>query len=160
MEEEETTVHAADSLAKLIFITAPDTTSMQISLPSLETVRELFFLLLDLFIRGLLLLFAGTRESDGQEGIAVHDITSQQFETLAAKMRVAGIECRRTAVEDPSVDRATTNIEELMRAPPNMPLERYRLIARTRGYVYTMWFNIIHNVKPGDMTCVGSFHHR
>lgn len=160
MEEEETTVHAADSLAKLIFVNTPDTASMQISLPSLETVRELFFLLLDLFIRGLLLLFAGRREADGQEGIAVHDITSQQFDTLAAKMRVAGIDCRRTAVEDTSIERAATNIEELMRAPPNLPLERYRLVARTRGYVYTMWFTIIHNVRPGDMTCASSIHHR
>lgn len=161
MEKDETTVRAADSLAKLIFLDTNDAASVQISLPFLQTSGELFFLLLDLFIRGLLLLFAGERQSDGQEGIAVHNITQQQFDTLAAKLRVAGVECKRTVVEATTAVRgASTNIDLLMRSSRNLPLERYRLVARTRGYVYTMWFTIIHNVRPGDRLCAGSFHRR
>lgn len=158
---EETTMHAADSLAELIFLNTPDAASMQITLPSVETSRDLFFLMLDLFIRGMLLLFAGPRESDGQEGIAVHDITPRQFDTLAAKMRVAGIVCSRSCVLDPSsVDRASTNIGRLMRAPPDLPLDSYRVEARTRGLVHTMWFSVAHNVPRSDLTCAGHLHTR
>lgn len=149
-------VHAADSLAKLIFVDTPAEASMQISLPSLRTVKELFFLLLDLFIRGLLLLFASVSEG----GIAVHAITSRQFETLAAKLRVAGIVCQRTVIDDPRITVAAANVDALMRAPPNLPLERYRLEARTRGRVYTMWFSIVHNLRPGDQRCGESVHPR
>lgn len=156
MDEEETTIHAADSLARMIFVEAHPSTSMQISLPSLQCVKELFFLLLDLFIRGLLMLYAKPAESRGQQGIAVHDITAEQFETLSSKLLVAGIQCRRSVVEDPSVKKAETNIDDLLCAENNLPLEEYRLRVTTRGVSYTMWFKIVHNVRPGELNCYGN----
>eukprot|EP00873_Tetraselmis_striata_P034011 jgi/Tetstr1/454275/TSEL_041194.t1 len=162
MGAREVPVHAMDALARLMFLETPDTASLQISMPPSCNSRELFLLLLDLAIRGLLLLFAGSESgaSGARDRIAVHDITGEQFATLARKMRAAGVLFRRTAVDDPSACAATTNLGAIMTGPADLPLERYRLEARTHGRVYVMWFTAVHNVRPGDMTCGGPLERR
>ena len=142
--EEETTMHAADSLARVIFMEAHPPASVHLSMPCLRCSKQLFFLLLDLFIRGLAMLFSDS----GGGGIAVHEITAEQFDTLAAKLGVAGIECRRCSAEDPSVRAASTNIDELIDADDDLPLESYRLRIDTRGFSHSLWFRIVHNVGP------------
>ena len=144
-------MHAADSLARVIFVEASPDSSIEISLPSVRCAKELFFLLLDLFIRGLLMLFS----RPATNGVAVHDITAEQFDTLSSKLRVAGIECSRSAVEDPRIEKAGTNIDDLIGAEDDLPLEEYRLRADTRGFSYTMWFKIVHNFRPGEYAFYG-----
>ena len=144
--------HPADSLARLIFVETPCSASIELSLPSLGCARDLFFMLLDLFIRGLLLLYGGSDAA--RDGIAVHEITSDQIDTLDSKLRVAGVRCRYTTGDARGAG-AWTNVDELMDAEPGLPLGSYRLEAQARGRLHTMWFELEHNVRPGSRSCAG-----
>lgn len=147
------TARSAMQLARLIFLEARRGDRLHMSLPALGSAKELFFLLLDLFVAGLLLLFAG------RGGIAVHDITEDQFRTIAEKMRAAGIECARAVAAAPP-GHSSTNMAGLLAAPADLPLEDYRFVATTQGRRYTLWFSVVHNVRPSARRCGGGVHER
>ncbi len=145
-----------ESLARILFLDMPADMTVQISLPNIDTSKQLFFLLLDLFIKGLVMLFSRPVPGGGPvQCICVHEITEQQFERIAKCMAVAGIECKRTRTADPDVKAASVNIEDLKRLPDDLPLESYRIEARTRGHIHHVWFRIVHNVKPWNESCGG-----
>jgi hypothetical protein len=145
-----------ETLARILFLDMPADMTVQISLANIDTSKQLFFLLLDLFLKGLVMLFSRPSPvGDPVHSICVHEITELQFERIAKCMAVAGIDCRRTITVDPEVKSASVNIENLKRFPEDLSLEKYRVEARTRGHVHHVWFRIVHNVKRWNETCGG-----
>lgn len=149
----------ADSLAKLIFVEAPRDATLHLTLPCLSDTKQLFFLLLDLMIRGLLLMFARPGV-DGREGIAIHTITPEQFEAVAARLAAAGILCHKEAVDTPLDQAASTNMRELVDADDNMPLDGYRLRVVTCGTTYFVWFGISRQISSESKRCQGRIQSR
>jgi len=148
--------YTLDALARVIFLDPPVSgATMQLTLPDRATVKDLFFFLLDLFMRGALIMFC-----NGGDSVAVHEITAAQFDLLAARLRVAGIDCRRSDAENPCPGRASTNLADLRRAASWNPLESYRAQARMGGRVHTLWFAVTHVVAEEDALCSGGVHNR
>jgi hypothetical protein len=86
----------------------------------------------------------------------VHEITKEQFDKIARCMLAAGIQCVRTTEAAPNRDApAGLNIEAVRRMPEDLPLESYRIEATMRGVVHTVWFRIVRNIEPWNVTCGG-----
>lgn len=141
----------AEQVARMIFLESTQDCSIQMCLPGVPGARELFFLLFDLFIRGLLLMFGA--ENGDSTGIAVHTITEEQFNVIRQKMMVAGVLCNRITVDDPSIEVASTNILQLATMPQNLQLEDYRFEVKTSGVMHRLWFSLYHHVMPIDRIC-------
>jgi uncharacterized protein (DUF736 family) len=144
-------VHDADTLARVLFIESTHATAMV--LPFIDGAKELFFVLLDLFARGVVLLFCtGDRKT-----MPIHEISTEQFEEVSGKMRRVGVKCW-LAVE-PTDDESGTNINDIRGYPPGLDIGDYRVAVVTRGNRYTMWFTI-ERPTSGDMRCTGNIRTR
>ena len=137
-----------DALAYMIFVEAPDNASINLTLPSLNNSKELFFFLLDVFMRGVILLFS----SDGDASVALHTIDQAMFDVLKSKMEIAGVRCHLDI--RPSAQCFVfppINIEDLKRRPDDDPLEKFVLILHRRSDSVHFWFEIMRKIPPGSV---------
>ncbi|AUF82315.1 hypothetical protein TetV_223 [Tetraselmis virus 1] len=128
-------------LAQILFVDIPDTAKIDLCMPELKTTKELFFVLLDLFIKGLMIMCNKTQGS-----LPLHEITEDQFNRVSNRMRLAGIECKKNYITDSSIKTASVNIPDLHKLPDNLPLHHYVIEAKSLGIHHKIWFNLVHNI--------------
>lgn len=80
-----TDIHV-DDFAHFVFVGNRNNTSFVLNLPGIETSKDLFFFLLDLLCKGLVILYG-----KGQSAIDLMSIDLDQFRYVCGKLACAGI---------------------------------------------------------------------
>jgi hypothetical protein len=138
-----------NDLADFMFKRNVNNVVLDLSLGGIENNKDLFFFILDLFCKGLVLLFGGEQKS-----VDVDSITLDDFGTVKEKMGCAGININLAyypndiELQDGEVvemsKRALLNLDEINNAPDNKPLEEYVFKLLTIKNQYIISFNLIH----------------
>lgn len=123
-----------DDLATFVFQRNPMGRKFIMSIEGIQTTKELFFFLLDLVCKGLVLLYG----SDGNS-VDLSTIDDVMFKKIAERLACAGISVVVNRVDidltdyDTGVEaktQAEINMPELMRMPDQLDLEHYILKMR------------------------------
>jgi hypothetical protein len=144
-----------DDLANFLFKENINNVTIELSLGGIADNKDLFFFCLDLFCKGLVLLYG-----QGTKSVSIETITKEQFNQLQSKMLCAGIKvCLAIFPLDIDVDiRVTTedegnektinvlNIEELNNAPNDKSLPDYEFKLINHDMMYVVNFNLVHRV--------------
>ena len=115
---------------------------VNICMPQMRCARELFFFCFNLFLCGVLRL-----HGRGQESIAVHTLTEAQFMAVARCMNNAGIDCDllvEHGVGAGGPPEASMNLADIAAMPPDLPLQDYKLVARSGLARYVLTFKLFH----------------
>ena len=131
-----------NDLADFIFIKNVNDSIIQLSLNGVEDMKDLFYFCLDLFCKGLVILF-------GQDNkVEVEIITLEQFMLLRKKMANAGININLNIYEDIEGEeneekKVALNLEKIEELPNNLNIEDYDFILRSCNMVYKINFGFI-----------------
>ncbi len=131
-----------NDLADFIFIKNVNDSIIQLSLNGVEDMKDLFYFCLDLFCKGLVILF-------GQDNkVEVENITLEQFMLLRKKMANAGININLNIYEDIEGEeneekKVALNLEKIEELPNNLNIEDYDFILRSCNMVYKINFGFI-----------------
>lgn len=138
-------------LADFMFKRNVNNVVLDLSLGGIENNKDLFYFILDLFCKGLVLLFGGEENS-----VDVDAITLEDFNVVKEKMGCAGININLLVypsdieLQDGNVvemsKRTLLNLDEINNAPDNKPLEEYVFKLLTLKNQYVISFNLIHRV--------------
>jgi hypothetical protein len=145
-----------DDLANFMFVRNVNNALVELSLGGIENNKDLFFFCLDLFCKGLVLLF-------GENGkVDVESLTEEKFNLVKQKMHLAGIDVKLDIYMDPSQSttvslindneppdvepiKTSVNINELDMDDDNKPLSEYVFRLRLDSIIYNIHFDIVHN---------------
>lgn len=140
-----------DDLAEFMFKRNTNNVVLDLSLGGIENNKELFFFILDLFCKGLVLLFGQDTKS-----VDVDTITYENFNEIREKMMCAGINinmahypCDIVLEDGTSVEmskRTLLNLDEINEAPDDKPLEEYQFKLLTLKNQYIISFNLVHRI--------------
>lgn len=141
----EVDMHIND-LAEFMFLRNMNDAKLGLTLGGIEDNKDLFYFCLDLFCKGLVMLFG-----QGVNKVNVDDITMDQFVLLHKKMLNAGIQVFLDVHEDlPDDSEATShpclNLADIQEQPSHMPLSDYKFILRALNMVYQVSFETVHVV--------------
>lgn len=129
-----------DDLAEFVFSKNTNNTKIELTLGGIESNKDLFCFCLDLFCKGLVLLFSedGTR-------VHVEDMTHEQLEMVKKKLACAGINAHLDVVESES-DMAYTNVAEIDADEDGKAIEAYKFRLQNLTHMYTLFFSFEHNM--------------
>lgn len=133
-----------NDLAQFLFLVNKDT-SIYLSLHGLEDNKDMFYFCVDLFSKGLVLLFGDENK------VEINSITHDQFSIVKQKLARAGIQVFLATYEDIPIDddepRAMhqVNIPQLESLPNDLPLKEYVFTLRSCNQVYQIHFDLLHN---------------
>jgi hypothetical protein len=139
-----------DELAKFLFTENVNNVTIELSLGGIENNKDLFFFCLDLFCKGLVLLYG-----EGSKRVSIDTITEEQFKHIKSKMLCAGVKVDLSIYPlDIDVDVRTDdnksisilNIEELNDAPSNKALQEYEFKLINHDIMYIVNFNLVHKI--------------
>lgn len=128
-----------DDLATFIFRENPSDRPFDLALVGIETSKELFFFMLDMLCKGLVLLFG-----DGSTSVDLAQVTHEQFLEACRKLACAGIRVtldtqpKSEAAEDGAA--ARVNMPQLTVMPDDAPLEAFVLRMRVAGLEHAITF--------------------
>ncbi len=137
-----------DDLAKFMFTENVNDVTIELSLGEIANNKDLFFFCLDLFCKGLVILYGG-----GSRSISIDTITEDQFKHIQKKMMCAGIKVNlnifpldiEVEVKDENNRNISVlNIQELTEAPDNKPFHEYEFKLINQDMMYTINFNLVH----------------
>jgi hypothetical protein len=143
-------MHVND-LAEFVFLKNVNDAKLVLSLGGIEDTKDLFYFCLDMFCKGLVMLFG----KDGK--VHVQDLTLDQFHTIKTKMYNASIDVVLNLHEDIAdsdeeesvVDNehlpCYINIGHIESLPNNLNIKEYKFVLRASSMVYEVTFDIIHN---------------
>lgn len=137
----EVEMHIND-LAEFMYLKNINDAKVEMSLGGIEDTKDLFFFCLDLFCKGLVLLF-GTAERK----VSIQDISLDQFQVIKKKLGNAGIAVTLEVFEDIDMgDEAQVpgfNIQEIESNPPLPHLKDYNFRVRFSNTVYQIVFDLV-----------------
>lgn len=124
-----------DELAAFVFKKNPVGASCNLSIEGIETTKDLFFFLLDLLCKGIVMLF-------GQNGVTVDlsTISRDNFQLVAKRMAAAGIVVRLALPDCAVCDLTQINIPQLTAMPDNAPLESFVFRIAFNSVMYELSF--------------------
>jgi hypothetical protein len=140
-------------LADFMFKRNDNNVVLDLSLGGIENNKDLFYFILDLFCKGLVMLFGGETNS-----IDIDTITYDNYIQIREKMLCAGININLeyfpndidTDTEDGTTielsKRAFLNLDEIKDAPNDRPIEGYVFKILTIKNQYIISFNLVHRV--------------
>ena len=142
-----------DYLAEFLFLRNTSNSLVELTLGGIEDNKDFFFFCLDLFCKGLVLLYGKDNK------LIINDINEEQFETVRKKLENAGILAKLNVpppprpeadsprdIEDPSMF-PNINMAELKELPANLDIDSYILkIQLTPRLAYNITFQLIHKV--------------
>lgn len=131
-------MHVND-LADFIFKKNVNDSIIQLALNGLEDVKDLFYFCLDLFCKGLVIMFGIDNK------VEVDNISLDQFMLLKKKMANAGVNINLNVYEDieGDDDKVALNIEKIEELPNDLNIEEYDFILRSGNMVYKVNFSLI-----------------
>lgn len=134
-----------NDLAEFMFLRNVNDAKLALSLGGIEDHKDLFYFCLDLFCKGIVLMYG-----QGSNKVNIDDITQDQFMLLHKKMLCAGIKVTLDVYEDlpceAKQEGPSLNIGDIEQEPSFLPLNDYRFILRAINMVYQVTFDIIHMV--------------
>jgi hypothetical protein len=144
-----------DDLANFLFTKNINNITTGLSLGGIADNKDLFFFCLDLFCKGLVIMFG-----EGKNSVSIDSITTEQFIKLQSKMLCAGIKVNlhtlpldidvdiTVSTEDEGNEKTFSilNIEELTNAPNDKPLSEYEFKLINHDMMYVVNFNLVHRV--------------
>lgn len=136
---------------------------VDIRMMNAELPRDIFWGCLDLLSRGLVILFGRTDPSGCSSSIALDDLTMDQFQLVAARLRSVGIHVHLEPVPTHRLpSHAPSNLGRLARMchnNPDTPLHDLRLLLRlASGQTFAITFEIrrpSHASRPCGAALVG-----
>lgn len=131
-----------NDLASVVFKYNVNDLSLMLSLHGLENHKDLFYFCVDLFCKGLVMMYGNGNS------VEIATITQEQFEFLRKKMRNAGIDVKLEVHPDTSNDSniASLNFAAIESLPDDLDVSDYSFELRTSNLVYNVNFHMIHNV--------------
>lgn len=137
-------MHVND-LAEFMFLRNVNDAKLVMALGGIEDKKDLFYFCLDLFCKGLVMLFG----TDGK--VHVQDLTMEQFAIIKKKMYNASIDVDLSVHEDIPINEdegegaCHINIKHIETMPNNLDIKAYKFVLRADVMVYEVKFDIIHN---------------
>jgi hypothetical protein len=127
-----------DDLTEFIFQKNTGMKTFNLTLDGLETSKDLFFFILDLFCKGLVFLYGTDKTVD------LSSVTPDMFSALAHKLLYAGISIHLTTSQVTDDEgRPRINIYELLTRPYDLALDEYKLELRIQGIVHVISFGLV-----------------
>lgn len=143
-----------NDLATFMFLKNVNNAIVELSLGGVENNKDFFYFCLDLFCKGLVILF-------GENGkVNVESLTQEQFAIIKQKMSLAGIDVKldvfieqQTTISlldeaPPDVDpiKTSINFNEIDMDDDNKPLSDYVFRLKMDNLLYNIHFETIHRV--------------
>lgn len=158
-----------NDLADFMFVKNKNNSLIELELNGVEDNKDLFFFLVDLFCKGLVLLF-GTNNK-----VEISDLSMEDFNNVKQKMALAGVDVNLHIVEledteDDNADDKTedaaadnsiedtdapddiepvnkyVNFNDLEKEPNNKPLSDYVFKLKQQKMVYNIYFKLTQNI--------------
>lgn len=132
-------MHVND-LAEFLFLKNVNNVKIELTLGGIESNKDLFCFCLDLFCKGIVLLFSedGTR-------VHVEDMTYEQFEKVKVKLACAGVDAS-LEVKERASDVIFTNLMEIDMDVDNKPVDEYEFRLQNLTHIYKLSFSFKHNM--------------
>lgn len=146
-----------NDLAEFVFLGNKNNATIELSLNGIEDNKDLFYFCVDLFCKGLVMMF-------GENGkVSVDEINLEQFKSLQEKMANAGIavslkvyeeEKKESIVDEgpegeapdiPVEPEPPVNLSHIESLPCDMGLGEYSFVIRSPPMVYNVSFDIFRN---------------
>jgi hypothetical protein len=134
-----------NDLARFIFIENINDVAVAMSLNGIDDTKDLFYFCLDLFCKGLVMMFGNDNR------VNVHELTYIDFEKIQKKMKNAGVIVKLEVFEDIQLDdnndahNAFINLEYINSLPNDLQLRDYNFIMKTDNSVFTISFDITYS---------------
>lgn len=143
-------MHIQD-LADFVFVRNSNDAKIEMSLGGIEDNKDLFYFCVDLFCKGLVLMFGRGGKVD------VDAVSIEQFKSLQAKMANAGIAVTLEVYEEnvevgeggdgeANADKPPVNLSHIESMPGNMGLNEYNFMIRSPPMIYSVSFDLVRNV--------------
>jgi hypothetical protein len=133
-----------EDFADFMFVRNTDNKPIEVSMGGLENNKDMYYFCLDLFCKGLVMLFS----KDGKS-ISVEELSQNDFNLVKTKMACAGInvhlEVAQTSPEDFN-NGSLTNLKDIDMLEDNMSLENYKFVLNTIPYKYIISFSLFRNM--------------
>jgi hypothetical protein len=137
-----------DDLAEFMFKRNDNNVVLELSLGGLENNKDLFYFILDLFCKGLVMMFG-----NGTNSVDVDTITYDNFMSIKEKLLCAGIQVNMEyypndipSDEAGTEKRAVINTDEIINASDDKQLNEYIFKLFTLKNQYLISFSLIHRV--------------
>lgn len=134
-----------NDLAEFMFLKNENNVVLELSLGGIENNKDLFCFLLDIFCKGLVLMFG-----NGTKSVNIDDITLDNFTKIKEKMLCAGININLQMFPSDIIDetgvapRAQLNLDEINMAEDNIELQEYEFKVMNATSTYVISFNLVH----------------
>lgn len=137
-----------DELANFMFKRNENNVVLELSLGGIENNKDLFYFILDLFCKGLVLMFG-----NGTNSVDVDTITYENFLSIKEKMACAGIQVNMEHYpndiplnEENLSKKVVINTDEINNAAENKPLNEYVFKLCSLKNQYIISFSLVHRV--------------
>ena len=130
-----------NDLAHFLFIGNTNDAIVEMSMPGIESTKDMFYFCLDLFCKGLVLLYGR-----GENHINIGDITADEFTVIQRKLHNAGINAKLCVVENINEETPCVDMTSIGMMPDNLDIGNYIFTVRTVTHVYTLTFALFHNI--------------
>lgn len=131
-----------DDLAKFIFKENVNNVPIELNLEGIESNKDLFYFCLDLFCKGLVILYGNNNS------ISIENITYEQFHVIQQKLKCAGInislDMQDTNIHVIDKNKSTLNLQELNDEPNNKNLQDYKFKAINNNKLFIISFSLVH----------------
>lgn len=142
-----------EHLAEFMFVKNINNCKLELSLGGVENNKDLFFFLLDLFCKGLVLTFG-----KGSNTLDLDSLTYDQFNVIKKKMECAGIATHLNVIpvpqeqeqdqeqdeDDAKINFTNLNVQELSMDSDSKPLHEYVFKVKTPTISYSLYFELTH----------------
>ena len=128
-----------EALSNIMFIDNVNDAKIELSLGGIESNKDFFYFCLDLFCKGLVLLFGSNNR------VELENLTIEQFELVRKKMSNAGIDVKLELYQDLRDDETVSvNISNIENLGDNLDLKEYAFVIHTPSLVYNITFELFH----------------
>ena len=129
-----------DYFAEFMFLKNINNAIIELTLPEIENNKDMFFFLVDVICKGLVLLFGRDNK------VELGDITLDNFRVVQQKMELAGIRVHLdVSPHDMDIPIAKLNLQEIEETKPdNLKLSEYVFTIINTNMIYNMSFELFH----------------
>lgn len=131
-----------DDLARFVFKENVNNVPIELNLEGIENNKDLFYFCLDLFCKGLVILYGN------HNYISIENITHEQFQFIQQKIKCAGIyvklDIQDTNISVAGENKSLLNLQELDDEPENKNLQDYEFKAINNNKLFIISFSLVH----------------
>jgi hypothetical protein len=136
-----------NDLAEFMFTKNVNNVVIDLCLGGIQNNKDLFYFCLDLFCKGLVIMFG-----NGSNSVDIEDLTADNFALIREKMLCAGVVVKLVALPSDIDDmegnpvKASLNFDEINASGDNLPLSQYEFKVTNKLMLYIVSFSIVHQV--------------